>query len=85
MEQFAANEIMGGLDRLPKVFPKLRSLIAPIITTGYSKQDEKLHIELQPIPKTPGELWHTSISINSQILQLDKENDGTYTIINVPR
>ena len=72
MEQLKANEIMGGLDVLVQVFPKLKTLIAPIIVTGYNLQDEKENINLQPVPTTLRGLYQTSISMNAQTTQMHK-------------
>ena len=85
LEEMAAREFAIGIDGLCKVVPKLKSLIAPIITQGYDLQDKKGMVNLKQIPASKSGLWQTSISVNAQTKKLHTENDATYTIITVPK
>ena len=41
MEKLAADKMILGIDGHCKVIPKLKPLVAPIITTFYNLQDTK--------------------------------------------
>ena len=84
IEEMVAQEIGIGIDGLCKFLPNIKSLIAPIITTGYELQESKGGVNLQKMPASSSGLWQTSISVNAQTKVLHTENDATYTVINVP-
>ena len=73
-----------GIDGLTKVISNLKSLISPIINTGYNLQQQKSDVNLKSRPGTSDGLSHISISINAQTKRLHTKNDATYTLIRVP-
>jgi len=84
IEEMVAKEIGIGIDGLCKLTQHIKSLIAPIITTGFNLQQPKGAVNLKEIPASSSGLWQTSISVNAQTKVLHTENDATYTVINVP-
>ena len=50
IEEMAARDLGIGIDSLVKLIPKLKSLIAPVINTGFNLQGEKGNVNLKCVP-----------------------------------
>ena len=83
MEKIIDRELTIDMITFSAIIPNAKSLIAPILNSGYIAQKSKGDINLERVPTYDSGLCHSAIAVNAQTRYFHTENDCIYMIINV--
>ena len=82
--KMCARETRSGINDLMNIIPNLRQYITPNLNIAHELQKCVGNISLSKVLLSDCGLCQSSISVNAQTSEFHKENNRTYTLVNVP-
>ena len=83
-ERLVASEVDNAIGKFSKYFPNIRTLVAPILKTAHSMQDDVGDVHFKEVMTSENGLWQSELCCNAITRDFHTERDITYTLISVP-